>query len=61
LQIFNLFIKYSLTKYDKQRRTEFLVGTANVEEYAPGKWQYAERENGDIDADVYDIAKDFLE
>ena len=45
--------------HDKKDRDFYVVGLCNVEEYKPGCWQNAEDENGNIDADIYEIAKQF--
>lgn len=49
----------SLTECDKQARDHYTVGLCNVEEYKPGCWTYAEDEQGNVDCDVYEIAKVF--
>ena len=47
------------TTYERKHTEYYIVGTCNVEEYAPGKWQFAELDNGCIDSDIYVIAKEF--
>ena len=49
----------SLSDHDKKDRDSYIVGLCNVEEYKPGCWQYAEDESGNIDTDIYEIAKRF--
>lgn len=44
---------------DKKSRDSYTVGLCNVEEYKPNCWHYVEDENGNIDADIYEIAKEF--
>lgn len=44
-----------LTDTDKKRRESYLVGLINVDENG----DYYEDENGNIDADVYEIAKEY--
>lgn len=46
------------TSYDRKRIEFYGVGICNVE-YEAGCWQYAELENGIIDGDIYEIAKEF--
>ncbi len=48
-----------LTNIDKERRESYIVGLANVQEYEKDKWQFAEDENGNIDSDIYEIAKEY--
>ena len=45
----------SMTDSDKKKRTRFLVGICNVDESG----NYLEDENGNIDADAYEIAKEW--
>lgn len=47
----------SLTKSDQKNTDSYIVGLCNVEEYEPGCWQYTEDESGNIDADIYEVAK----
>lgn len=37
----------------------YIVGLCNLEKDESGSWQYAEDQKGNIDADIYEIAKDF--
>lgn len=48
-----------LTSCDKKQRNSFMVALCNVQEYSPHCWDYAEDENGNIDTDIYSIAKDY--
>jgi hypothetical protein len=48
-----------LSNLDRECRDAFIVGLCNVEEVKPGCWSYAEDENGNIDGNIYEIAKDF--
>lgn len=45
---------------DKKDKDRFTVGLCNVEEYKTGCWQYAEDETGNIDATVYEVAKEYI-
>ena len=52
-----------LSDHDKGRRSSYLVGLANVEPssgFLSTGWSYAEDpETGEIDGDIYEVAKQF--
>lgn len=54
-----------LTASEKKKTETFMVGMVNVqiidEPMADSRFQQAVLENGSIDADIYDVAKDFLQ
>jgi len=54
-----------LTASEKKKAETFMVGMVNVqicdEPMADSRFQQAVLENGSIDADIYDVAKDFLQ
>lgn len=50
-----------LDKQDKLDRNRYIVGLCNVEKDESGCWNYAEDHEGNIDADIYEVAKDFKE
>ncbi len=48
-----------LTTNDKKKRRVFLVGVGNVEKQ-DGQWGFVELEDGNIDAAIYEVYKDYL-
>ena len=48
-----------MSEHDKKDRDSFTVGLCNVEQCEDGSWQQVEDENGNVDADIYEIAKEF--
>lgn len=44
-----------LTEHDKKRRESYIVGLVNVDENG----NYLEDENGNVDADIYEIVKEY--
>lgn len=48
-----------LSDIDKRDRDYYVVGLCNVEKDDKGEWMYFEDENGNVDADIYDVAKKY--
>ena len=46
---------FHLSDFDKRTRVSYLVGLINVDDNG----DYYEDDNGNIDGDIYDIAKEF--
>lgn len=49
----------SLTDSEKKHRESFVVALCNLEEYAPGQWGCAGLGSGEIDCELYAVAKEY--
>lgn len=48
-----------MTEHDRNARDHFMVGLCNVEPGFHGTWDFVEDDNGNVDTDIYEIAKEW--